>query len=119
MPLGRRGCRCRPGQGWFVEVGGVFGSASGELGKRYLSVVEWEEISLGLVRGGGVRAIARRVGRVGRVVSTVSRVIIRNGGWRGCGAQVADAAARVWAQRPKMVELARQGELREWVAWRL
>src|SRR5882762_184640 len=65
------------GRRWFVEAGGVIGNAPCELGDRYLSVAEREEISRGVAGEEGVRAIARRLGRA---ASTVSREISRNGG---------------------------------------
>jgi IS30 family transposase len=106
QPTGRR---------WFVEAGGVIGNAPGELGCRYLSVVEREEISRGLAGGDGVRVIARRLGRA---ASTVSREIARNGGRRRYRAFRADVAARERARRPKIAVLAGNAELREWVqAW--
>jgi transposase, IS30 family len=68
------------GYRWLAEAGGVIGNAPGELGDRYLSVAEREEISLGLARGESLRAIARGLGRP---VSTVSREVARNGGRAG------------------------------------
>jgi transposase, IS30 family len=108
----------RTGQRWFAEAGGVIGNAPGELGERYLSVAEREEISLGLARDEGVREIARRLGRS---PSTVSREIARNGGQDRYRAYRADAAAWERARRPKIAKLAAAGdtELREHVQARL
>lgn len=100
------------GRRWFADAGGVIGNAPGELGKRYLSMAEREEISLGLAREEGVREIARRLGRP---ASTVSREIDRNGGQAQYRAHRAEAAARERARRPKAAKLAGNDELREWV----
>jgi len=105
----------RTGQRWFAEAGGVIGNAPGELGNRYLSVGEREEISLGVARGEGVREIARGLGRS---PSTVSREIKRHGGPDRYRAHRADEVARVRARRPKTAKLAEAGgnaELREYV----
>jgi IS30 family transposase len=100
------------GYWWFVEAGGVIGNGPGELGDRYLSMAEREEISLGLARGESVRAIARGLGRA---ASTVSREITRNGGRARYRAYRAEVAARERARRPKTAKLAGEGELREQV----
>jgi IS30 family transposase len=96
----------------------VSGNGPGELGSRYLSAAEREEISLGLGRGEGVTVIARVLGRP---VSTVSREIARNGGRERYRAYLADAAARVRARRPKVAKLTEAGnaELRDHVQARL
>jgi IS30 family transposase len=107
------------GRRWFAEAGGVIGNAPGELGSRYLSVAEREEISLGLARGERVREIA---GRLGRQPSTVSREIERNGGPDRYRAHRAEVAARERARRPKTAKLAETGgnaELREYVQAKL
>jgi IS30 family transposase len=104
------------GHVWFLEAGGVIGNGPGVLGDRYLSVVEREEISVGLARGDGVRVIARRLGRA---PSTVSREIVRNGGRKGYRAYRAEVAARERARRPKTAKLAGDAELRGWVQARL
>ncbi|MEV6913324.1 IS30 family transposase [Amycolatopsis sp. NPDC051071] len=91
------------GRRWFAEAGGVIGNAPRELGNRYLSVVEREEISRGLASGDGVREIARRLGRA---PSTISREISNNGGPGRYRAHVAEAAARERAKRPKTAKLA-------------
>ena len=96
----------------------MIGNAPAELGTRYLSVAEREEISLGLARSEGIRVIARRLGRA---PSTVSREITRNGGRRRYRAHRADAAARERARRPKTAKLAQltRGDLRTYVQARL
>jgi len=109
------------GYRWFIEAGGVIGNAAGVLGSRYLSVVEREEISVGLARGDSVREIARLLGRS---ASTVSREITRNGGVGQYRAHRAEVAARERARRPKTAKLADaahaelrgyvQGRLRQW-----
>jgi len=70
---------------------------------------EREEISRGLRAGESVRQIARRLGRV---PSTVSREVARNGGRGGYRAWRAGTAARVRARRPKVAKLARNARLR-------
>ncbi|MEQ0560040.1 IS30 family transposase [Amycolatopsis sp. NEAU-NG30] len=105
----------RTGQRWFAEAGGVVGNAPGELGNRYLSLAEREEISLGLARDERVGQIAARLGRP---PSTVSREISRNGGRERYRAHRAEAAARERARRPKTAKLAEEGGnpgLREYV----
>jgi IS30 family transposase len=106
------------GRRWFAEAGGVIGNAPGELGKRYLSVEEREEISRGLARNEGPRVIGRRLGRA---ASSISREINNNGGPDRYRAHVAEAAARERARRPKVAKLAVAGhrELREHVQARL
>ncbi len=104
------------GRRWFTEAGGVVSNAPRELGTRYLSVAEREEISIGIARNEGPRAIGRRLGRA---PSTVSREIALNGGWTRYRAHRADAAARERARRPKTAKLAGNGELRTWVRARL
>jgi IS30 family transposase len=106
------------GRRWFGEAGGVIGNAPRELGTRYLSVEEREEISRGLAGGDGVREIARRLGRA---PSTISREIHNNGGPDRYRAHVAEAAARERAKRPKTAKLADPGNagLRDHVQERL
>jgi IS30 family transposase len=72
-------------------------------------MAEREAISRGVAAGESCPRIARRLGRV---PSTVSRELARNGG-RGCyRAQVADAAALRRAQRPKPGKLVLESRLR-------
>jgi IS30 family transposase len=97
------GVSYQTGYRWFVEAGGVIGNALGVLGGRYLSVVEGEEISVGLARGDSVRRLR---GGWGGSASTVSREIIRNGGAGRYRAYRAEVAARERARRPKTAKLA-------------
>jgi IS30 family transposase len=97
------------GRRWLAEAGGVIGNAPRELGDRYLSLAEREEISRGVARGEGVGQIARRLGRS---PSTVSRELANNGGRERYRAYVADAAARQRARRPKTAKLAEAGNIR-------
>jgi IS30 family transposase len=81
-----------------------------------LSVLEREEISLGLARGETATLIA---GRLGRAVSTVTREVNANGGRRGYRAVKAERRALGRALRPKPTKLACSGRLREQVERRL
>jgi IS30 family transposase len=67
-----------------------------------LSTAEREEISRGLARGDGFRAIGRAIGRSH---PTVSREVNRNGGRARYRAQRAEAAAWERARRPKPSKL--------------
>jgi IS30 family transposase len=87
---------------------------------RYLSFAEREEIALLRVQGGGVRSIARHIGRS---PSTVSRELRRNAATR-CGrleyrASVAQWKAELVAKRPKAAKLVESPRLREYVQDRL
>jgi IS30 family transposase len=112
----RAGVSHETGRRWFVHAGGVIGNAPRPLGDRFLSLVEREEISRGLVAGLSLRAIGAVLGRP---VSTVSREVARNGGRDGYRAVAAEAAARVRARRPKPAKLATDAGLRGWVQTRL
>jgi IS30 family transposase len=83
---------------------------------RSLQSAEREEISRGLAAGLGVNEIARRLGRV---ASTVSREIRRNGGKHCYRAAQAEAGAWERARRPQACLLARRPRLRNWVAQHL
>ena len=78
-----------------------------------LQTGEREEISRGLAAGLSVRQIARQLGRA---ASTVSREIGRNGG-QLCY-RAGDADTRAWrrARRPQKCLLARNRQLKNWVA---
>jgi IS30 family transposase len=81
-----------------------------------LSPADREELSRGLVAGDSLRQIA---GRLGRVASTLSREVERNGGrtaYRACHGETA-AARR--ARRPKPAKLALHSRLRREVERRL
>jgi len=87
---------------------------------RNLSFAEREEIALECVRGTGVRAIARKLGRS---PSTISREIRRNPATRG-GEFDYRAIAAQWhadraARRPKASKLALNPALRDYVQDRL
>ena len=109
---------------WLRQAGGVMPDAvpvavpvGGELTAR-LSFAEREEISCRRSAGGGVREIARALGRA---PSTIGRELSR-GTVRvktGYRASVAQAGAEVRARRPKVSLLARHDRLREHVAQRL
>jgi len=104
------------GRRWFAQAGGVIGNAPRQLGERYLSLAEREEISRGLHADYSYRQIAAGLGRP---ASTVMREVTRNGGRKAYRAHVADAAARQRARRPKPAKLATDTELRELVQTRL
>jgi IS30 family transposase len=72
-------------------------------------MAEREEISRGVAAGESCRQIAARLGRV---PSTVSRELARNGGRHRYRAQAADAAAFGRAQRPKAAKLVLEPRLR-------
>ncbi len=80
-----------------------------------LTVVEREEILVGLRAGESLSAIARRLGRS---ASTVSREVAANGGRESYSAWRAHQRARNAARRPKPCKL-RAGRLRDEVARRL
>lgn len=81
-----------------------------------LTLIERETISRGLALDQSARCIARRLGRV---PSTVSREIKRNGGRDRYRAAGADRRAWACACRPKRCKLARYGWLRGMVARKL
>src|SRR5258708_7593201 len=80
-----------------------------------LSIIEREQILLGVSRGESVRSIARALGRA---ASTISRELTANGGGAGYGAWRAHQRARASAQRPKPYKL-RHGKLVGEVSQRL
>ncbi len=80
-----------------------------------LSIVEREEILVGLNAGESLRAIARQLGRS---ASTVSREVAANGGRESYSAWSAHQRARQAVRRPKPCKL-RAGRLRDEVARRL
>jgi IS30 family transposase len=83
-----------------------------ERNERVLSVVEREEISLGLERGETFTAIAARLGTQGRAPSTVSREVNNNGGRAHYRAWAGERRASQQAARPKTAKLAGNDELR-------
>ena len=108
------GCR------WFRHGGGMSPLDLAPRTGRYLSFAEREEIALLRVQGGGVRSIARQIGRS---PSTVSRELRRNAATR-CGkleyrASVAQWKADLVAKRPKSAKLVESPRLRDYVQDRL
>ena len=104
------------GTRWFRESGGMPTVSQAPLSGRYLSFVEREELALWRARGGGVRAIARRLHRS---PSTISRELRRNAATRG-GALDYRASIAQWhadrrARRPKRAKLAVNDALRQYV----
>ncbi len=93
----------------FVEASGGVRRASRRRSERHLSLTEREEISRGLAAGDSLRSIGVRLGRV---PSTISRELARNGGHDRYRAHLADRAALRRARRPKPSKLAENGELR-------
>ena len=109
---------------WFRNAGGMAPLDLDEPSGRQLSLVEREEIAIGLELGWGVRMIARGLGRA---PSTVSREVQRNsrvghqpgarrGSYRG---SLAQSKAEERALRPKPSKLATCARLREAVQTRL
>lgn len=83
---------------------------------QHLDEREREEISRCLAKRMGVREIARAVGRV---PSTISREIRRNGGAEAYRSTCAEQRARKQAKRPKVCKLARSPSLQRAVATQL
>src|SRR5215207_7389937 len=105
---------------WFREGGGMPSVALGPPSGRYLSFAEREEIALLRARGGGVREVARALGRS---PSTISRELRRNAATRGGGLDYRASTAQ-WhadrrARRPKTAKLAANPRLRRYVQDRL
>jgi len=84
--------------------------------KLALTLVEREEISRGIAADESARSMA---GKLGRSPSTVSREIIRNGGYDRYRASSADETAWERACRPKRCKLADNPPLREAVVRKL
>jgi IS30 family transposase len=112
------------GTRWFREAGGMPPTGLSSTAKlpsvRYLRFAEREEIALLRAQGLGVRAIARRLGRV---ASTISRELRRNAATRGGGldyrATTAQWHAERSARRPKPARLVVNPILRDYVQDRL
>lgn len=81
-----------------------------------LTLAEREEISRGLVAGQSLRSIAATLGRV---PSTISREVKRNGGRRGYRAAKSDDASWERSPRPKTCKLAANPALARIVASKL
>jgi IS30 family transposase len=109
------GCSTKSIQRLLARTGGLARRAT-ERSPLRLSPADREELSRGLVAGDSLRHIAERLGRV---VSTLSREVERNGGrltYRACHAETS-AARR--ARRPKLTKLALDSRLRREVERRL
>jgi len=83
---------------------------------KALTMAEREEISRALAIGDSIRTIAKRLGRV---PSTVSRELHRNGGFLQYRATSADESAWERARRPKRCKLAANPGLAQIVATKL
>jgi DNA-binding CsgD family transcriptional regulator len=105
---------------WFRHAGGVKPCLPPVVSGRYLSFSEREDIALLRAQGGGVREIARRVGRS---PSTISRELRRNASTRtyhlDYKASIAQWHAERRARRPKAAKLAGNERLRDYVQQRL
>ncbi len=108
------------GTRWFRHGGGMPSISLAPPSGRFLSFAEREEIALLKAREGGVREIARRLGRP---PSTISRELRRNATTRGgrldYRASIAQWKAERNARRPKVSKLAENNRLREYVQDRL
>ena len=112
------------GTRWFRKAGGMppamFARSAKPLSGRYLSFAEREEIALLRVQGYSMQEVARRLGRV---ASTISRLLRRNAATRSGGLEYRATTAH-WhaeraARRPKQAKLARSAALRTYVEERL
>jgi len=109
------GCDPRTVIRWVTRTGGLR-SYERRRSARFLSLLEREEIAIGVAAGETATTIARRLGRS---ASTVTRELERNGGRSGYRAARADARALDQARRPKQAKLARCPRLRAEVERRL
>jgi IS30 family transposase len=100
------------GGGWFRQAGGVISNAPQPVSGRYLSLVEREEIAVGVAAGKSVAQIGRELGRDR---STIGRELARNGQRRGYRAGNAQQKTDLRARRPKVAKLAAHPALRDWV----
>ena len=105
---------------WFSEAGGMPSLELVPVSGRYLSFAEREEIAILHDRDVGIREIARRLGRS---PSTISRELRRNVSTRS-NVLIYRASAAQWhaeqrASRPKVVKLATDDRLWEYVQDRL
>jgi len=98
-----------------AETGGIRPKQRSRSGLA-LTLAEREEISRAVVAGHSIRSIATSLGRV---PSTVSREIKRNGGQECYRASLADQAAWDRGRRPKTCKLAKNRTLAHLVAYRL
>ena len=102
------GCSTKSIQRLLARTGGL-GQRAAERSPLRLSPADREELSRGLVAGDSLRQIA---GRLGRVVSTLSREVERNGGRTAYRAYHAETSAARRARRPKPAKLALDSRLR-------
>jgi len=100
----------------FVESWGGVRPRVRRRSSRHLSLTEREEISRGMAAGESLRIVAARLGRV---PSTVSRELARNGGRSSYRAHRANRAALGRARRPKPSKLADNPQLRAMVEEKL
>ncbi len=91
-----------------VEDAGGVRPAPRRRAERHLTLLEREEISRGVAAGESLRVIASRLGRA---PSTVSRVVVRNGGRSEYRAHRADRAAWGRARRPQRCKRATNSKL--------
>ena len=108
------------GTRWFRHAGGVGPSLCAAVSGRYLSFAEREDIAIWRAQGGGVRDIARRLGRS---PSTISRELRRNASTRTYHLDYRASTAQ-WhverrARRPKAAKLAMNKRLQQYVQDRL
>jgi len=105
---------------WFRHAGGVNPCLPSTVSGRYLSFSEREDIAIFRAQGLGAREIARRLGRN---PSSISRELRRNASTRTFRleykASIAQWHAERRARRPKVVKLATNDRLREYVQDRL
>jgi IS30 family transposase len=104
------------GRRWFGKHGGV-NPAKRVLSKRWLSIVERDEICCGIAAGESIRSIAARLGRA---PSTISREVARNTDPQG--RYMAGHAQRLFEghlKRPKASKLATSPRLAQEVVTRL
>jgi transposase, IS30 family len=109
------GCSTKSIQRLLARTGGLERRAQEQSPLR-LSPADREELSRGLVAGESLRQIA---GRLGRVASTLSREVQRNGGRTVYRARHAKRSAVRRARRPKPAKLALHSRLRRKVERRL
>jgi IS30 family transposase len=109
---------CKPPGSVFVYVESNGGISPPARTRRptSLTLLEREEISIGLGREESLQGIAARLHRP---VSTIAREVARNGGSKQYRATEADAAAWSRARRPKVCKLAKEVRLQRCVAFKL
>jgi IS30 family transposase len=105
----------KPSSSIFHQVGphGGIRPAPRRQSRLALTLPEREEISRGIAAHRSARSMARLLGRS---PSTMSRELIRNGGYDGYRATFADEKAWVRSLRPKRCKLSNNPQLRRAVA---